>query len=77
MRRLAYSGAMEKEKSGKEVNRAAPLPESVHQDLVTRAEDLAYQAFEDPTNEHIEWIYMRLVLNHLGGSGTDGAVTAH
>jgi hypothetical protein len=45
--------------------------------LFARATDLAYQAFEDATDDHIETIYHRIVFNHRCGAGEAGAVTVH
>ncbi|TKR55344.1 hypothetical protein D7I39_11015 [Allopusillimonas ginsengisoli] len=45
--------------------------------LFDEAADLAYQTFEDPTDGHIECVYVRLMLNHIGGGWHEGAVTVH
>lgn len=45
--------------------------------LFARATDLAYQHFPDATDDHIEHVYLRLIVNHQWGAGEAGAVTAH
>lgn len=45
--------------------------------LFDEAVDLAYQAFDAPTDDHAECIYVRLKLNADWGVGNDGAVTIH
>jgi len=46
-------------------------------DLLNEAFDLAYEAFEAPTDEHIEWVFERLLFNSAVGVGMAGAVTIH
>ncbi|KAA0910660.1 hypothetical protein [Pusillimonas sp. ANT_WB101] len=53
------------------------LAETTRDALFDQAADLVYQAFADPTDDHIECVYLRLVFNHLGGAGDAGAVTVH
>lgn len=56
----------------------APMDEQVADALFERATDLAYQHFgQDTTDDHIEAVYHRLVLNHQWGAGDAGAVTVH
>ena len=38
---------------------------------------LALTAFDDPSEDHIDCIYQRLLVNYAHGQGTDGAVTVH
>ena len=45
--------------------------------LYDEAVDLAFRHFEDPTDEHIDWIRERLILNWSWGLGFAGAVTVH
>lgn len=46
-------------------------------EIIDRATELAYQAFNCPTDDHITGIYDRLVWNELHGLGELGAVTVH
>ncbi|USY23967.1 hypothetical protein NIZ92_11600 [Alcaligenes sp. 1735tsa3] len=46
-------------------------------EIIDRATELAYQAFNCPTDEHITGIYDRLVWNERHGLGELGAVTVH
>ena len=45
--------------------------------LFERAANLAYKAFDDVTDDHVEAVYHRLVLNHQWGAADAGAVTVH
>lgn len=45
--------------------------------LFEAAADLAYQSFGDVTDDHIEAVYHRLLINHQWGAGEVGAVTVH
>ena len=45
--------------------------------LFDRATDLAYRTFDDVTDDHVETVYHRLLLNHQWGAGEAGAVTVH
>lgn len=45
--------------------------------LLDVAVDLAYDVFDDVTDEHIEAIYERLVFNLKHGVGFEGATTRH
>jgi hypothetical protein len=81
---LTYSLVMD-ETNTRKVRIAAALPlvdnagmsEETYEALFDHATDLAYQAFDDPTDEHIVAIYMRLLINHLWGCDDMGAVTVH
>ena len=53
------------------------MSEETCDELFARAADLAYDNFDDVTDDHIECVYARLVLNHAVGAGEDGAVTVH
>jgi len=53
------------------------MSEEICDALFDRAVDLAYKWFGDPTDDHIEAVYHRLVLNHQWGAGDAGAVTVH
>jgi len=55
----------------------AGMDEYICDGLFERAVNLAYRSFVDPTDDHIEAIYHRLVLNHQWGAGDAGAVTMH
>lgn len=46
-------------------------------ELMERALDLACRYFENPTDDHIEWIFNRLGWNALRGEADAGAVTIH
>lgn len=46
-------------------------------ELMERALDLACQSFENPTDDHIDWIANRLGWNLLRGECDAGAVTVH
>lgn len=58
-------------------NDNAGMSEEIADALFDRAVDLAYKTFDDPTDDHIETVYHRLVLNHQWGVGEAGAVTVH
>lgn len=45
--------------------------------LFAQATELAYRSFDYPSDDHIEAIYRRLLVNHQWGAGDDGAVTVH
>lgn len=56
----------------------APMDEHVADALYERATDLAYAAFgQDTSDDHIDAVYERVVVNWLWGAGVDGAVTVH
>ena len=56
----------------------APMDEQVADALFERATDLAYNAFgQDTSDDHIDAVYERVVVNWLWGAGVDGAVTVH
>lgn len=55
----------------------AGMSEEMHEALFEAACDLAYRTFDEPSDDHIECVYARLVLNHAAGAGEDGAVTRH
>lgn len=46
-------------------------------ELMERALDLACRYFENPTDEHIDWVANRLGWNLLRGESEAGAVTVH
>lgn len=46
-------------------------------EIIDRATELAYAAFNCPNDDHITGIYDRLVWNELHGLGELGAVTLH
>lgn len=46
-------------------------------EIIDRATELAYTAFNCPTDDHITGIYDRLVWNERHGLGELGAVTVH
>lgn len=46
-------------------------------ELMERALDLACRYFENPTDDHIDWVANRLGWNALRGSGDEGATTIH
>lgn len=51
------------------------------QDLLSEIKEeavmLALAAFDDPSGDHIDCIYQRLLVNYAYGQGADGAVTVH
>tara|TARA_R100000655_G_scaffold64330_1_gene102848 strand:+ start:668 stop:865 length:198 start_codon:yes stop_codon:yes gene_type:complete len=53
------------------------MNEDTSKQLFDLAVDLAYQAFEEPSDDHIKGVYLRLVINHQWGLGDSGAVTVH
>lgn len=55
-----------------------PMDETVADALMDRAADLAYRAFgEETSDDHIEWVYQRLVINWRWGLSVSGATTIH
>ena len=46
-------------------------------ELMERALDLACQSFENPTDDHVDWVFIRLGWNLLRGESDAGAVTVH
>ncbi|AQS50531.1 hypothetical protein PAEH1_01370 [Paenalcaligenes hominis] len=46
-------------------------------ELMERALDLACRAFENPTDDHIDWVANRLGWNFLRGECDQSAVTMH
>lgn len=46
-------------------------------ELMERALDLACRCFENPTDDHIDWVFNRLAWNALRGETENGAVTIH
>lgn len=56
----------------------APMTDEVADALYERATDLAYAAFgQDTSDDHIDAVYERVVVNWLWGAGVDGVVTVH
>ena len=56
----------------------APMTDEVADALYERAAALAYNAFgQDTSDDHIDTVYERVVVNWLWGAGVDGAVTVH
>ena len=56
----------------------APMTDEVADALYARATDLAYNAFgQDTSDDHIEAVFERLVMQWRWGAGVDGAVTVH
>lgn len=53
------------------------MSEEICDALFADATELTYQSFDDPTDDHIECVYHRLVANHQWGLGYAGAVTVH
>lgn len=54
------------------------MDEQIADALFERATDLAYAAFgQDTSDDHIDAVYERVVVNWLWGAGVDGAVTVH
>ena len=53
------------------------MSEETYDALFSEAAELAYQSFDDVTDDHIECVYYRLVSNHQWGLGYAGAVTVH
>ena len=53
----------------------------MYEDLLEEVKEealmLALAAFEDPSDDHIEGVYQRLLVNYAYGQGADGAVTVH
>ena len=53
----------------------------MYEDLLEEVKEealmLAFSAFEDPSDDHIEGVYQRLLFNYAYGLGSDGAVTVH
>lgn len=45
--------------------------------LRCEAEDLAIMAFDDPSEEHIQVVFCRLLMNREWGLGNEGVVTVH
>jgi len=79
---MAQSGDMDKTNNIKidPAQRAAQndaMSEETADALFSHAADLAYDAFADTTDDHIEGVFARLVLNHAWGLGDEGAVTVH
>lgn len=46
-------------------------------ELMERALDLACRYFENPTDDHIDWVANRLGWNLIRGESEAGAVTVH
>lgn len=66
------------EKIGRETENAGMNKKELPRfEIIDRATELAYQAFNCPTDDHITGIYDRLVWNELRGFGELGAVTVH
>lgn len=71
--------------NNRKIRIAAPLPhmdnagmsEEMHEALFEAAADLAYQSFDEVSDDHIEAVYHRLLMNHQWGAGDAGAVTVH
>lgn len=56
----------------------APMTDEVADALYERATALAYNAFgQDTSDDHIDTVYERVVVNWLWGAGVAGAVTVH
>lgn len=48
-----------------------------HYEIINRATELAYETFDTPTDDHIEWVAQRLEWNYFHGLGESGATTLH
>jgi len=79
-----YSLAMDKNNNrkmriatGQKAANDGAMSEETCDALFARAADLAYAYFGDATDDHIECVYARLVMNHAIGAGEAGAVTVH
>ena len=46
-------------------------------ELMERALDLACQSFENPTDDHVDWVFIRLGWNALRGEPDLSATTVH
>ena len=46
-------------------------------EIIDRATELAYAAFNCPTDDHVIGVYDRLIWNELRGLGELGVVTVH
>lgn len=62
--------------------KASITPDSVltafeKSELMERALDLACQSFENPTDDHVDWVFIRLGWNLLRGESDQSAVTMH
>lgn len=57
----------------------AAMDEQIYVDMALRDEatDLAHQRFKNPSEGHIDCVYLRLVKNQEWGLGYAGAVTVH
>ncbi|MFD4120335.1 hypothetical protein ACFWQD_03430 [Alcaligenes faecalis] len=66
------------EKIGRETENAGMDKKELPRfEIIDRATELAYAAFNCPTDDHITGIYDRLVWNERHGLGELGAVTVH
>lgn len=45
--------------------------------LFDEAVGLAFGAFDEPSEDHVECVYVRLRINHAWGLGDAGATTVH
>lgn len=63
----------------KNLQHNAAMDDQIYIDMALRDEaaDLAMDAFDDPSDDHIDCIYLRLVNNRAWGLGYAGAVTVH
>ncbi|MBV6304906.1 hypothetical protein KVP10_08400 [Candidimonas humi] len=55
----------------------AAMTEDEADDLFADAVQLAHEAFEDATDEHVVGVYARLMFNRRHGLGEDGATMVH
>ena len=62
---------------GKTGGENGAMNEDTRAELLNEAFALAYEAFEAPTDEHIEWVFERLLFNWRVGAGGTGAITLH
>lgn len=53
------------------------MPTETIKKLYELATDLAIMHFDNPTNDHIETIFDRLLINQGYGMGSYGSVTIH
>ena len=55
----------------------APMDNAQCDELFEQAVEMAHQAFERVTDDHVEGVYARLVWNACRGLTSHGAVTVH
>lgn len=63
--------------SKNELTPDAVLSKFEKSELMERALDLACRCFENPTDDHIEWVANRLGWNLIRGESEQSAVTLH